>query len=225
MGSWSLLAYVLCAGLIALFIFCFAELASRFKHTGGPYLYARQAFGPAVGFQVGWLLWLARVTSFASLCNALVDYCAFFWPQVRGGNLRAGVILGVVVALTALNIIGVRRSTTAINLFTIGKLTALIGFIAVGVFFIQPANFSFDVAPSTGSMLAAITAMEAAVPKNKVVKMMPLTSCTFESSSLMRRVLVLIHIRRVTMNQMNAIPENGMIYSPTRRARRLLSLA
>src|SRR5262245_24720839 len=159
-GSWSLLAYVLCAGLIAMFIFCFAELASRFKDTGGPYLYARKAFGGAVGFQVGWLLWLARVTSFASLCNALVDYLAFFRPQMQAGYLRSTVILCVVAALTTLNLIGVRRSTIAINLFTIGKLTALVAFIAVGIFFVEPANFSFDQAPSRGSMLAAITLLE-----------------------------------------------------------------
>ena len=54
---------------IVLIIFCFAEVGSRFTATGGPYLYARVAFGPVMGFQVGWLMWISRVAAFAALCN------------------------------------------------------------------------------------------------------------------------------------------------------------
>ena len=55
-GSYSLLAYVACAGLVALIILCFAEVSSRFTSTGGPYLYAREAFGPLAGFQMGFAI-------------------------------------------------------------------------------------------------------------------------------------------------------------------------
>src|SRR5437868_14799902 len=61
-GSYSLLAYLVCAVPVILIILCFAEDASRFRETGGPYLYARVAFGPVIGFEVGWLIWLGRVT-------------------------------------------------------------------------------------------------------------------------------------------------------------------
>src|SRR5205085_4578139 len=56
-GSYSLLAYLVCAIPVLLIILCFAEVASRFRETGGPYLYARVAFGPVIGFEVGWLIW------------------------------------------------------------------------------------------------------------------------------------------------------------------------
>ena len=59
-GPYSLLAFIICALVVALIILCFAEVGSRFKETGGPELYAREAFGPAAGFQVGWMFWLAR---------------------------------------------------------------------------------------------------------------------------------------------------------------------
>src|SRR5262249_25368389 len=62
-GTWSLLAYLICAVLVTLIIFCFSEVASRFAETGGPYLYARVAFGSVIGFEVGWLVWLARLTA------------------------------------------------------------------------------------------------------------------------------------------------------------------
>src|SRR5918911_65520 len=55
-GSYSLIAFVVCAMVVALIVLCFAEVSSRFSETGGPYLYAREGFGPFVGFEVGWLL-------------------------------------------------------------------------------------------------------------------------------------------------------------------------
>jgi APA family basic amino acid/polyamine antiporter len=70
-GSYSLVAFVACAFVITLMIACFAELGSRFTATGGPYLYARVAFGPLVGFQVGWLMWLSRLTAFGAICNLM----------------------------------------------------------------------------------------------------------------------------------------------------------
>ena len=88
-GTWSLVAYVACAALVALIILCFAEVASHFSTTGGPYLYAHQAFGPMAGFQMGWLLWIARLTAFAALCNLWLDYLAFFLPGVNEGTMRA----------------------------------------------------------------------------------------------------------------------------------------
>jgi amino acid transporter len=76
-GSFSLVAFVLCAGLVIIIILCFAEIGSRFKETGGPYLYTRAAFGDVGGFEVGWLVWLARITAFASLCNLLLSIASY----------------------------------------------------------------------------------------------------------------------------------------------------
>src|ERR1041384_1053498 len=59
-GTYSLIAFVACALVVALIVLCFAEVGSRFDETGGPYLYAREAFQPAVAFEIGWLFWLVR---------------------------------------------------------------------------------------------------------------------------------------------------------------------
>src|SRR5205809_3223237 len=80
-GSYSLIAFVVCALVVMLIILCFAEVGSRFEETGGPYLYAREAFGGTVGFEVGWLIWLARLTAFAANCNLLVSYLGYFWTD------------------------------------------------------------------------------------------------------------------------------------------------
>src|SRR5262245_42406818 len=64
-GTYSLIAFVACAFVVVLIILCFAEVGSRFEETGGPYTYARAAFGATLGFEVGWLTWLVRLTAFA----------------------------------------------------------------------------------------------------------------------------------------------------------------
>src|SRR5436190_4493390 len=98
-GVWSVLAYLVCAVLSTLIILCFAEVGSRFTETGGPYLYARAAFGRVTGFEVGWMLWIARLTAFAANCNLFVGYLGFFWPGATSGLGRAFTIALVVTGL------------------------------------------------------------------------------------------------------------------------------
>src|SRR5260370_7069014 len=56
-GSYSLVGFLLCAVFAAMIVLCFAEVASRFTATGGPYLSPPQAFGPAPGLPFACLLW------------------------------------------------------------------------------------------------------------------------------------------------------------------------
>jgi amino acid transporter len=148
-GSYSLLAFVVCAIIVAFIVVCFAEVASRFRSTGGMYLYAREAFGSAIGFEVGWLYWIVRVTTFATNCNALLIYLGFFFPGAAEGFWRFAIVSAVVFLMTIVNFIGVRESTIMTNIFTVGKIVPLLVFAAVGLFFIQPENFSFAERPNT----------------------------------------------------------------------------
>src|SRR5262245_42005537 len=145
-GVWSVLAYLVCAVLVTLIILCFAEVGSRFAETGGPYLYARVAFGSSIGFEVGWLLWLARITAFAALCNLLLGYLSFFLPSAASVVMRAMVIIIVVIVLTIVNVVGVRESVLLNNLFTIGKLTPLLLFVVAGFFFLNLQPFTVPAA-------------------------------------------------------------------------------
>src|SRR5439155_17900338 len=52
-GNYSLLAFGACAVCVSVIVLCFAEVASQFSGTGGPYLFARKTYGPAIGFGVG----------------------------------------------------------------------------------------------------------------------------------------------------------------------------
>jgi len=155
-GSWSVLAYLICGVLAALIILCFAEVGSRFSETGGPYLYARVAFGSAIGFEVGWLLWLARLTGFAALCNLLLGYLSFFAPALANGLPRSITITVVVIGMTVVNVIGVREASLVNNFFTIGKLIPLLFFVIAGAFFISSEPFKAADAPSLNDFSRAV---------------------------------------------------------------------
>ena len=155
-GNYSLVAFIVCAVIVGFIVLCFAEVASRFQSTGGMYLYAREAFGSVVGFEVGWLYWIVRVTTFAANCNLLLAYLGFFYPSANQGALRIFLIALIVSILTTVNFIGVKESAIMTNIFTVGKIIPLLIFVAVGVFFIQPSNFTFDAAPDYNSFSSAI---------------------------------------------------------------------
>ncbi len=155
-GSYSLIAFILCAIIIGFIVLCYAEVSSRFSATGGPYLYAREAFGSVVGFEVGWLYWIVRITTFAANCNLFVTYLGFFDERIATGAGRAVVIGAIVVLLAGVNLVGVKQSALMTNLFTAGKLIPLFIFVLVGMFFIQPANFNFDVVPEYDTFSKAV---------------------------------------------------------------------
>jgi basic amino acid/polyamine antiporter, APA family len=146
-GGYSLIAFIVCAVIIGFIVICFAEVSSRFQATGGMYLYAKEAFGSVVGFEVGWLYWIVRVTTFAANCNLLLNYLEFFHPEANKGATRIVLISLIVIFLTFVNFIGVKQSTILTNVFTVGKILPLVIFVAVGIFFIQPANFNFSAQP------------------------------------------------------------------------------
>ena len=155
-GPASLIALAICAAAIFLVVLCFAEVGSRYVETGGPYLYARDAFGPLVGFEVGWLRWLSGVTSFAANSNLLVDYSSYLWPSVNAEPWRALLITALSLSLTIINLLGVRDAAAASNLFAVGKMAPLLLFIAVGVFFVNPQSLSITRGVSYGTLSLSV---------------------------------------------------------------------
>lgn len=155
-GVYSLLAFIVCAVAVTLIILCFAEVSSRFSDTGGPYLYAREAFGPFIGFEVGWMMWIARLTAFAANCNLFVSYSSFFVPWAGTDAGRAVTIGVVVVALTLVNLIGVRDAAILSNVLTVAKLAPLVLFVGVGCFFIDPGAYSLGARPAFGDFSVSV---------------------------------------------------------------------
>ena len=138
LGPAGLSAYVAAGIAAGLIVLCFAEVGALFDRSGGPYLYARAAFGEFVGFEIGWMMLLARLTAMAAICNAFASYLGFFWPWAGAGAGRICVILGSIALLTSINYRGVQYGTRTVNLLTVSKLAPLLIFIAAGLFFLDP---------------------------------------------------------------------------------------
>jgi APA family basic amino acid/polyamine antiporter len=136
-GAWSPL-FGLLLGITSLLIgLCFAEVSSRFDGTGGPYLYARVAFGRFAGFEVGWMYWFTRVSAQASVLNGLVLALGFYWPAVSQTVGRVLVMTALTGVLVWVNVRGIRQTSWLVNALTIAKLVPLVVFVAVGVFWID----------------------------------------------------------------------------------------
>src|SRR5438477_138668 len=105
LGPSSPVAYLLAAVVAALVVACFAEAGSLFDRTGGPYLYARAAFGPFVAFQVGWAFFLSRLAAAAAIANAFASYLAYLWPAAARGAGRALAITVLLAVLAALYVL------------------------------------------------------------------------------------------------------------------------
>jgi len=137
-GFYSLLALLVCAVVIFILIFIFAEVASKFDKTGGPYLYILTTFGKTPAFIIGWLILITRIAAFAALINLLVTYLAYFYPILLERSYKFSIIIAVTFILTWVNYLGVKNSTKLNNTFAIAKILPLLVFVVVGVFFINP---------------------------------------------------------------------------------------
>jgi amino acid transporter len=136
-GEYSVLVYAFCALLILPIILCFAELGSYFRGTGGPIRYGTLAFGPFIGFQGGWLYYLARLISFSANTVLLTDSIAYFIDGAGTGTGRIISLAVICVGLSVINVLGSIESIRSMTLFTIIKFAVLIllpigGFILLG---------------------------------------------------------------------------------------------
>jgi APA family basic amino acid/polyamine antiporter len=154
-GNYSIAVIVACGLLMVLIALCFAEVGSRFDRTGGPQLYASISFGPAVGFTVGWLLWISRLGTCAAVSNLLVDYATVLLPAAHQPLARAGTITALVLAYTWINISGIRQTAAVSAAFTLSKLVPLAVLAFAGLFFIQPERMHLGPLPPLNDLSTA----------------------------------------------------------------------
>ncbi|HVO61460.1 MAG TPA: APC family permease [Terriglobales bacterium] len=136
LGGRSPWAVLLAGVLIGIIMASFAEVASHFTQAGGPYLYARVAFGRLVGIEMGWMLWLAQLSAPAANANLFVIYLGEFWPGADRFWPRFLILTLLVGILALVNYRGVRAGAGISNFFTIAKLLPLGIVIAAGLIYI-----------------------------------------------------------------------------------------
>lgn len=150
-------AYLIAAAAMLVFMAVFAELSSQFNEAGGPYLYAREAFGRFAGIEMGWFTWLVRLTAAAANANLFVIYLGEFWPAATQPLPRALILAVLLGTLTLINLRGVTGAARLSNIFTAAKLIPLFGLIALG-FALAPES----VTPSAPPAVTGLTAWTSA---------------------------------------------------------------
>ncbi len=137
LGATSIWAVVLAGMAVALIVLCFAEASSYFDQPGGGYLYTREAFGSFIGFEVGWMTWLARIAALSALANGFALALAYIWPGVSSGVARQTAVLAPLIVLTVINLLGVKAGARTSVFLLIAKMLPLLFFVGVGLFFVD----------------------------------------------------------------------------------------
>jgi amino acid transporter len=142
LGWLSPLAFVLCLiGLLPV-AWCYAAAAGERDRTGGPYIYASEAFGPRVGFGVGWMCFANSVFSYAAVACAAAASAARLVPALEPAPVQKLVATCIVALFALLNYRGARPGAIAVDTFTAGKFLVLLVLISVLVPRVGASHFS-----------------------------------------------------------------------------------
>lgn len=152
LGPASLWAVLLAGIAVGLLVLCYAQAGSYYDDAGGSYLYARDAFGDFIGFEVGWMTWLTRVASAAALSSGLALAVSKFWAPAGEGWGWTAVVVGSMAFLTFINVVGVRTAARTGVVLVLAKLVPLLFFIAVGAFFVDWSQAIAMGAPPTDKL-------------------------------------------------------------------------
>ncbi|MGB7930055.1 MAG: APC family permease, partial [Terriglobales bacterium] len=155
----SVAAVLIAGAAMGVIMACYAEVASQFSQAGGPYLYARTAFGRLTGILVGWMLYLAQTAAPAANANLFVIYLAEFWPAAKERWPRFVVLTLLVGILALINVRGARQGTAVSNIFTVAKILPLLMVVlaGAGVVIIHPAPWGAATpVPATAWMKAMV---------------------------------------------------------------------
>ena len=155
LGPASLWAVALAGLAVLLIVLCFAEASTYFDEAGSGYLYARAAFGDFIGFEVGWMTWLARVASVASLSAGFAQAVSYWWPEVASGWGRSLAVLLPLLALTAVNVAGVKASIRTAVVMVAIKVVPLVIFVGAGIAVASASTVGSQTATEPGGLTGA----------------------------------------------------------------------
>jgi APA family basic amino acid/polyamine antiporter len=109
-----------------------AELGAMLPHSGGLYVYMREAYGPFWAFLYGWTIMLVAIpASIAALTSVFLLYLQLFLPLTQPAEKAAGI--GVLLGLAFINTRGAKQGAGVQNVFTILKVAGLVGLVALAV--------------------------------------------------------------------------------------------
>ncbi|WP_246022743.1 amino acid permease [Cognatilysobacter terrigena] len=146
-------AVTLCGAL--LLASTFARLSALWPQSGGPYVYARNAFGDFAGFTVAWSYWVSVWCANAAIAVAFAGSVGALMPAATATPARgAACALFALWACTLVNLAGVREAGRMQVVTTALKLVPLLLFGLVAIWAVDPSTLTFN--PSGGSMASVM---------------------------------------------------------------------
>jgi APA family basic amino acid/polyamine antiporter len=111
-GPLGIAAWALTAAGYLFVALVYASLGTRYPLTGGPYVFAREAFGDFAGFQTVWSYWISAVVGNAGIVTAVVGYAVgFSRPLAESTLLQFALAQALLWGLCLLNVVGIRQSS------------------------------------------------------------------------------------------------------------------
>jgi basic amino acid/polyamine antiporter, APA family len=149
----SVIISIVVAGIVASFTaLSFAELGSAIPKEGGVYQFAYELISPSVAFLVGCLWMFAQIVAGAAISLGFASYFVAVFPGV---SLKS-VAVAASLVLTGLNLVGIKQSVMVNNILVAVKISILVLFIGLGIFQVNPQNFTqFSPNGGLGTLQAA----------------------------------------------------------------------
>ena len=176
-GPFGLVAWAFVAFGYLFVALVYARLGTRFPRTGGPYVYARHAFGDLTGFITVWSYWVSAIIGNGAIVTGAIGYISGFSPLLAGSaGLRFALAIALVWGFCLVNVIGVKQSGRVqtvvmfLNLtpLLIVAIAALTQFDAANLHPFAPQGFS-SIAVGAALVVWAYSGVESAtVPAEEV---------------------------------------------------------
>lgn len=151
-AGWMIVAWLM-GGMISLAgALCYAELATTYPHAGGDYHFIARALGKDISFLYAWAK--ATVINTGSIALLAFVFGDYMTKAINLGTYSSAIwAVGIVLAMTVINLIGIHAASWVQSLLTIIEVSGLVcvavaGFMVAGDAPASPALFSST--PSLG---------------------------------------------------------------------------
>lgn len=143
-NTTSILLLWLIGGFLALIgAFIYSELASKFKQSGGDYIYLSRTFHPVFGYLSSWISLFVGFSAPISLAALAMGK----YLNVFGLNLGKEFAIAMILIVAVFQSFSLNLSSKFQNIFTVLKVVFIIVLIALGFYFapaVEPNAVLFD---------------------------------------------------------------------------------
>lgn len=141
-GGVSILGWAVTLTGALMLALTFSKLATRWPHSGGPFVFARKAFGETPGFLVAWSYWVSVWCANAAIAVAFAGALGALYPPITATPIRAAACaLGGLWLCASVNLMGVREAGRVHVLLTVLKFVPLLVFAGIAIWYVDRTQF------------------------------------------------------------------------------------